>query len=48
LDAYTADNLLVGNARLVFQEEVMFEQGEARMDGEKGLTQMDEDRDLED
>jgi hypothetical protein len=47
LDAYTTDDLPASSARLVFQEEIMFEQGEVRMNNKENLTQMDEDDDLE-
>jgi hypothetical protein len=47
LDAYTANNLLVSSARLIFQE-IMLEQREVRMYGKKGLAQMDKDGNLED
>jgi chromosome condensin MukBEF MukE localization factor len=48
LDAYATDDVSVRNARLVRQEEIMFEQWEVRRNGEKDLTQMDEDGDLKD
>jgi hypothetical protein len=47
LDAYTTDDLPVSGASLILQEDIMFEQGEVRMYDKKGLTQKDEDDDLE-
>jgi hypothetical protein len=47
LDAYTADDLPVSGASLILQEDIMFEQGEVRIYDKKGLTQKDEDDDLE-
>jgi hypothetical protein len=48
LDAYAIDDLPISRARLILQEEIMFEQWEVRMYCNKGLAQMDEARDLED
>jgi hypothetical protein len=48
LNAYATDDLSIRIARLILQAEIMFEQREVRMNGKKGLTQMDEDGDLED
>jgi hypothetical protein len=48
LDAYATDNFLVNGARLILQEEIMFEQREIKMYDKEGLAQMDEDGDLDD
>jgi hypothetical protein len=46
LETHTSDNLAVSGAWLVFEEKIIFEQGEIRRNAEKCLTEMDEDDDL--
>jgi hypothetical protein len=48
LDADTADHLLLGGARLIFQEEIVLEKKEIRENDEISLAQVDKDIDLKD
>jgi hypothetical protein len=47
LNTNTTNNLLVSNARLIFQEEIMLEQRKVGVYGEISLAQIDQDDDLE-
>jgi hypothetical protein len=47
LEAYTTNDILVNDARLILQEEIAFKQRKVWRYGKKSFTQMHEDRDLE-
>jgi hypothetical protein len=47
MEAYAPSNFSVGNTRLVFQEEVVFEQWEAWRNPKVSFAEMDKDGDLE-
>jgi hypothetical protein len=46
LETHPSDNLVVSGARLVFEEEVIFEQRKVRGNAKKCLAKMDKDDDL--
>jgi hypothetical protein len=46
LETHPSDNLEVSGARLVFHEEVIFEQRKVRGNAKKCFTKMDKDGDL--
>jgi hypothetical protein len=46
LETHVPDNLAVSDARLIFQEKVVFEQWEIRQNAKKCFAKMDEDGDL--
>jgi hypothetical protein len=48
MDADTADDLSLGSTRLIFQEEIVFEDREIRKDGGISLAQVDKDGNLKD
>jgi hypothetical protein len=48
LDAYTTDNLPLSSARLILQEEILFERREISMYRKEDFAQMDKDDNLED
>jgi hypothetical protein len=48
LDAHTTNNLPVSHTRLIFQEEIMLEEGKVGVYGKKILAQVNKDDDLED
>jgi hypothetical protein len=46
LETHPSDNLAISGARLVFQEEVIFEQGKVRGNAKKCFAKMDKDSDF--
>jgi hypothetical protein len=46
LETHPSDNLAVSSARLILQEEVIFEQRKVRGNAKKCLAKMDKDNDL--